>query len=751
MRLASGNRLGPYEIVEPLGAGGMGEVYKARDTRLGRFVALKVLGADFERDPSGRQRFEREAHAIAALGHPHICVLHDVSEHEGTAYLVMEYLEGETLAARLRGNPTGLPLNETLRIATEIASALSAAHRQGIVHRDLKPANVMLTRTGAKLLDFGLAKRNQPAVTTTPGEAMTEAALTSPTTVLGTLHYMAPEQIEGREADARSDIFAFGCLLYEMLTGRRLFEGSSPASVVSAILSQEPPSLSHVRPPVPPLLNDLVRWCLTRDLEQRWQSAGDLEHALTWLAKDLTPIDVSRPQRSNTRWLQGLVAGVLLIVAGVVAGRWLTRPPDDARMVTLSVVPPEGATLDGRTNESVEMALSPDGRSLAYIAASSGERHLYLRPLESSESRLIAGTVGADFPFWSPDGSMIGFFAKGKLKKVRSDGGEPQVLCDVGRAGGGATWNQDGVIVFSPFFEGALWRVSSSGGPATPLTTLDAVEGETHHFRPRFLPDGKHFLFQVYAGAGSGEYVGRLDSPERTRLIEQSGVSAGTMGQIADYAPGHLIFVSGTTLLAQPFDADRLVLRGEPIRIAEGIGRLPGGFAAFTAASDANIVAYRKADPQRTTRLTWFDRTGRAVGWAGSAAAYESPALSPDGKRVAVQRWDAPERRSIWVIDSERNTETRFTTNPDDMSPLWSPDGSRIVYASARDTPPNLFVRSVSEDGQREDRLFTSRFFIMPTSWSADGRSIVYREFLADTGFDILSFDIETRTRAPLV
>ncbi len=639
----------------------------------------------------------------------------------------MECLEGETLAARLQSKPRGLPLEEALHIATEIASALAAAHRRGIVHRDLKPANVMLTKTGAKLLDFGLAKLRPPAVPAGTSAVMTEAPLTAPTTLLGTLQYMAPEQIDGRDADARSDIFAFGCVLYEMLTGRRAFEGSSPASVIAAILEREPPGLLDRQPLAPPLLGDLVRSCMAKDRDQRWQSAADLERALTWLAKSPAPASISRSDRSRVRLLRALPAAILLLMAGALAGRWLSQTPSDARAVLLSVVPPAGATRHARTTESVEMALSPDGRAIAFIASSSGERRLFVRPLDSPESRRVEASEGADHPFWSPDSSMIGFFAKGKLKKVSNAGGVPQVLCDVGRQGGGATWNQDGVIVFSPFFEGALFRVSSSGGAVTPLTSLDMAKGETHHFRPRFLPDGRHFLFQVYARVGHGEYVGSIDSMERRLLIEASALPAGFMGHIADYA-----------------------LAGEPVRIAEGIARVPGGAAAFTASSGAGIVAYRTADPQKTTRLTWFDRAGRAIGWAGSPAAYEDPALSPDGRRVAVQRWDTPERRSIWIIDSERGTETRFTTNPDDMGPLWSPDGTRIVYSSARDTPPNLFVRSVSGAESSEDRLFMSRFFHFPTGWSADGQRIVHGMFAAETGYDLLVLDLKTKTSTPL-
>ncbi len=752
MPLAPGSRLGPYELVEPLGAGGMGEVYKARDTRLNRFVALKVLSGQLEHDPEGRRRFEREARAVAAIEHPHICVLYDVSEHEGTEYLVMECLQGETLAARLRDKPRGLPLKEALQIATEIASALDAAHRRGIIHRDLKPANVMLTKTGVKLLDFGLAKLREPAFPQNTGGATTQAPLTAPTTLLGTLQYMSPEQIHGKEADARSDIFAFGCVLYEMLTGRRAFDGVSPASVIAAILDHDPPAVTDLQPVAPAPLNDLVRSCLSKDPDERWQSAADLQRALTWVARDPAAVGKAGPVRSKRRLASVLAAGTLLLAAGAFAGRWLSQPRADVRPLALSVVPPDGASLHLRITESVEpLALSPDGRSLAFVATSfDGERRLFVRPLDSPNSRVLAGTEGADQPFWSPDGSMIGFFARGKLKKIRSDGGEPQSLCPVGRFGGGAAWSKDGTIIFSPFFEGALYRIPSSGGDAAPLTTLNPEKGETHHFRPRFLPDGRHFLYQVYSRVDSGEYVGSLDSTERTRVIENRGLAAGEMGQIADYTPGYLVFVRGTTLLARSFDPDLKVPRGEPVRIAEGIARAPGGIAAFAASMSAPIVAYWTADRPISTRLTWFDRTGRVIGWAGPAGPYEDPALAPDGRRVAVQRWDTPERRSIWIIDAERGTETRFTTNPDDMTPLWSPDGARIVYSSARDMPPNLFVRQVSDDGRREERLFSSRFVYFPTSWSTDGRFILQVTLRPDTGYDIHAFDLQNKTSRPL-
>ncbi|MGH9317449.1 MAG: protein kinase domain-containing protein, partial [Thermoanaerobaculia bacterium] len=565
MTISPGSRLGPYEVLSPLGAGGMGEVWKARDTRLGRAVAIKVLPSHMSASPEVRQRFEREAKTISQLSHPHICALHDIGREGETDYLVMEYLEGETLTDRLVKGP--LPLEQTLRFGVEIADALDKAHRQGIVHRDLKPGNVMLTKSGVKLLDFGLAKAMAPAAPAGSLTALpTQQGLTQEGTILGTFQYMSPEQLEGKEADARSDIFAFGAVLYEMATGRKAFSGSSQASLISAIMTSDPAPISSVQPMSPPALDRVVKTCLAKDPDERWQNAHDLMGELKWIAGLGSQAGVPGPpvarRRSRERLAWGMMT-VTLFVALAAAVAAVVRNAHRAAMLERpmrsSIVLPEKSALRAA-------ALSPDGTRVVFVARdSSGKNLLWIRPLDSLAVRPFPGTENPSFPFWSPDSLFVGFFADGKLKKIGASGGAPQTLCDAPINRGG-TWNREGVILFTPVPDGPLYRVSASGGLPTPVTRFDPSRGETSHRWPFFLPDGRHFLYHVASFGSGGQvekmgiYVGSLDSKEEKFLLRANS-------SVAYAPPGYLLFLRDRNLLAQPFDAQRIRITGDPLPV----------------------------------------------------------------------------------------------------------------------------------------------------------------------------------------
>ena len=587
MTLSAGSRLGPYEILSPLGAGGMGEVYKARDTRLERTVAVKVLPSHMSASPEVRQRFEREARTVSQLSHPHICALYDVGRENDVEYLVMEYLEGETLSDRLAKGP--LPLEQTLRYGVEIADALDKAHRQGIVHRDLKPANVMITKSGVKLLDFGLAKAMAPAkpqssLTSLP----TQQGLTQEGTILGTFQYMAPEQLEGKEADARTDIFAFGCVLYEMATGRKAFSGASHASLITAIMSTEPPPISSALPMSPPALDRVVKKCLAKDPEDRWQNASDLGSELKWIGESgsqtgvATPVSPRRLTRERLAWAVAILA---LLLAGVAVFR-------SGRGTTGFAIPMRSSIILTDKSALRSIALSPDGTRLAFVARdSAGKNLLWIRPLDSLAAQPLLGTENPSFPFWSPDGRSLGFFADGKLRRIDASGGPPRTLGDAPVPRGGS-WSREGVILFSPVVDGPLYRVSASGGLATAVTQLDRSRGESTHRWPFFLPDGRHFLYLV-ASFGSGEekermgiYVRSLDSKEERLIV----VAKSTL---AYAAPGFVLFRRERHLVAQPFDARSLRITGDPFLVAENIQYFPQTSGALFSVSENGLLVYQ--------------------------------------------------------------------------------------------------------------------------------------------------------------
>jgi len=733
MPLAPRTRLGPYEILGPLGAGGMGEVYRAKDTRLGRDVAVKILPAHLSSNADLRERFEREARAISSLNHPHICTLYDVGREGDADYLVMELLEGETLAARLERGP--LRIDEALKIAAHIAAALAAAHKQGIVHRDLKPGNVVVTKAGAKVLDFGIAKLRDEAIVdnvtrTTP--------LTSQGAMLGTVQYMAPEQLEGKPVDHRADLFAFGALLYEMLTGKRAFEGQSQASVIASILKEDPRPVSQFVPTTPAALDRVVKSCLAKDPDERWQSAGDLARELRWIAEPGSSPAAAIPSafatRSNGReriaWILVAVTSTAAVAAmALLATRTRsTAPQGTPSRFSIGSLPNATLRPDG-----VNARISPDGRTLAFVASSTtGAVSLWLRPMESLSADPLAGTENGSLPFWSPDSRSLGFFGNNKLRKVPIAGGSAEILCNVG-SGRGASWGSKGVIVFAPESAGPLYRVSEGGGEVAPVTVLDETRKETGHRWPWFLPDGKHFLFVAlpWKQGNFDVFVGSIDSKERKLLL------AATSAVI--YAePGYLIYMRDNTMVAHRFDSGRLATSGEPVSLGEAPAPSYWTGGAVVSASN-NSVLTRWGMGLPNTILQWYDRTGKPIGEIPvPAGRYEEVQLSPDGGRLATVRRSSVSECDIWLLDLDRPAPSRFTFGPSfNYSITWSPDGSRIAFASDRFGPDDIFVKPTSGASEEIVVLSGGALFKEPSSWSADGTAIVFDQPDPTSGWDI--------------
>jgi serine/threonine protein kinase len=757
MPLATGTRLGPYEIVAGIGAGGMGDVYRAIDTRLDRTVAIKVLSPHVADSPARRQRFEREARAVSSLNHPHICSLYDVGEQDAAPFLVMEYVEGETLAHRLvRG---ALPLDQVLRYAVEIADALDHAHRQGIVHRDLKPANIMLTRAGVKLLDFGVAKlwaseaiAGRPTAVTRPLDTITDEG-----TIVGTLRYMAPEQLEGRATDGRADLFAFGAIVYEMSTGRPAFEGASQASAIAAILERDPAPLSAGRPDVPPMLAQLVTRCLAKSPDDRWQTARDLKEALTWITESraqAASATATQPlaRRSSAIRLGAVAIAALAIGAAVVVAMvgWRSSP-SETRAIRFVVSPPENSSF---TQSSAFMAVSPDGRALAFVASSrDGNNALWIRPLDSLAAKRLPGTDGASQIFWSPDSRLVAFtiFGPGAdvLKKIDIVNAVPQTVANA-RAGFGA-WNGEGTILYqvsgvSLGGQGGgtqpIYRVPAGGGSPVPATSLDSSRAETAHLWPQFLPDGRHFLYLARSTRPEHDgvvYAGSLDSSERIRLLSADSHAV--------YAPsGYLLFIRGNTLLAQPFDAPTRRLSGEAVPVAEQVERTAGSFrGAFSTSQAGNVLAYRTI---AETELAWFDRGGHRIGAIGAPGAYSNPALSPDERQLAVARVDVERGTSdIWLIDLARGgVASRFTTDPGvETAPLWSPDGTRVVFRATG----GFYQKSTNGTGREQLLLSHAGSMGLPLGWSRDGRALIFHDAGSKMDLDLWLLPLD-RDRKPV-
>jgi serine/threonine protein kinase len=706
MPLEAGFRLGPYQIQSALGAGGMGEVYKAVDTRLDRTVAIKVL---HDALPGLRERFEREARLVAALQHPHICTLLDIGNQDGTEFLVMEFLEGETLKCPQ-------PLPKVLEYGMQIASALEAAHRKGVTHRDLKPANIMITRSGVKLLDFGIAKWNQKA-TPGPDDATLTRALTAAGTLIGTLPYMAPEQLEGKEPDARTDIWSFGALLYEMVTGKRAFDGKTQVSLIAAIVEHEPPTMAASQPITPPLLERAVKRCLAKDPDRRWQSALDIKLELESI-RDAPPAERSAfIQRRPWAWIA--VSVVLLAIAIVWAGLLRGVAPEPA-IVRFIVSPLEKTVIDGG------IAVSPDGKHLAFTAVrADGQISLWVRTLDSVKPRELSGTEDASQPFWSPDSGSIGFFAGGKLKTISRSGGSPQSLCDISEARGGA-WNRDGVILVAPSASEGLHRVNAAGGGNRELVTvLDPGRGEATHRWPQFLPDQRNFLFFVFSGkpAIRGVYTGSLDSKQTKLLLNTDRMAAYTDAD--GRGAGRLLFLREGTLMSQPFDPRAMQLAGEASPVVEPVWRHGSlwGLAAFST-SQTGILAYRAGGVQEF-QLEWFDRSGKSLGAIGPPGNYDEPWLSPDEKRVALTR-DPASTSAIWILDAVRGTLSRLTFDSSPhFSPVWSPDGRRIVLTANHEGSFDIHVKNADGSG-REELIFRSKEANIPDDWSLDGRFLLF-------------------------
>ena len=744
MRLAPGARLGPYEVVSPIGSGGMGEVYRARDTRLDRTVAIKVLPAELSDDPERRQRFEREARIISSLNHPHICTLYDIGHQDGVDYLVLEYLEGETLAARLERGP--LPAEQVLRYGTETTDALDKAHRQGVTHRDLKPGNIMLTKSGAKLLDFGLAKVLRPLIPSPspqgrgekengypssrgsgrssgagpdegPAAPTASLALTAEGTLVGTFYYMAPEQLEGKEADARSDIFALGAVLYEMATGRKAFEGQTTASVMAAILEREPQPITASQPLAPPALDRLVKICLAKDPDERWQTVHDVKLQLQWIADAGSqagvpaPVTERRRAREYVAWAVTAIALLAALLVGVTYSR--RELPQPTQVMRASLLPPPTFSF-----APYNFAVSPDGTRLAFVAVGlDGKDTLWVRTLSAPGAQQLNGSDGAKFPFWSPDNRRIGFFAEGKLKTIDTAGGGVEVLCEAA-VGRGGTWNRDGTIVFAPSLAGPLFRVPASGGAPTSVTRT--AGGQDHRW-PFFLPDGKHFFYFVDWSApedkqGNGIYVGSVESGE-PKLV-----SSELSGTVA-YASGHLLYVRDRKLMAQPFSVDRLQTTGPPVPIAQQELEKDAAFsqAGFSASGNGVLVFQSAADSP--SRLVWFDSSGKELQQIPEVG-YNFPNLSTSGRFLAVASDDEHNGRYYArVCDLERGVSTRLSdTVMEAPGMVWSRDGKRITYAAVRGGI--YYVEEIASDGSGPPRVLLKGAKMIPNDWSPDGHLV---------------------------
>jgi serine/threonine protein kinase/Tol biopolymer transport system component len=743
MTLPSGTKLGPYEIQSPLGAGGMGEVYRARDTRLDRTVAIKILPVHLSSSPEARQRFEREARVISSLNHPHICVLHDIGVQDGTAYLVMEHLQGESLELRLKKGP--LSLKQALHCGFEICEALEKAHRAGIVHRDLKPGNIMLTPVGAKLLDFGLAK---PAAAMVGAQALSDqghltpstptmnlsalsasgGTLTQQGTIVGTFQYMAPEVLQGAEADARSDIFSFGAVLYEMITGRRAFEGKSQISVASAILDKDPEPITKIQPMAPGALDHLIHECLAKDPELRWQNAADLGRELRWIGSGDSEAAAATPKSSAGR--EHLLWGALvaLLLAALVWSNLREREP--LRALWSYLTPPAEVGFDFTGDFSGPPVITADGTAIAFCARNQKEPDsIWIQSLGELVPKKLEGTSGASFPFWSADGKFLGFFADGHLKKVPAVGGTVTVLAEAPNARGGA-WNQDNVIIYEPDYRDSLWRISAAGGSPARLTKLEAGNHTTHRW-PRFLPDGKHFLFFATNHAGGSEqgiYIGSLEDGSYKRVLNADSD--------ANYASGYLLFHLQSALLAQRFDPVTGAVSGDPVPLANFVEYDSGTWHTSFTVSQNGLLVYEPGSKALGNDLVWRDRSGKTLGKAAERAFYKgSGRISPDGKHMAVAAGD-PEA-DIWVYDLSHGSRTRLTFGGGThLMPTWSADGLRIAFvqrgATSNIGTSSLHARLANGGGQDEvllePDLSAPPVTLLSPQWSPDGRYLVHME-----------------------
>ena len=741
MAIAPGTRLGPYEVVAPLGAGGMGEVWRARDTRLDRSVAIKVLPPEFEQNEQLKLRFEREARTISQLNHPNICTLYDVGE----GYLVMELLEGESLADRLAKGP--LPIEQVLRYGIEIADALARAHKAGVVHRDLKPGNIMITKSGAKLLDFGLAKPNESGVLSTLTSLRTEQknALTEEGAIIGTFQYMAPEQVEGGEVDARTDIFALGAVLYEMATARKAFVGKSKASLIASILTAEPQPISMMQPMAPATFDRIVRKCLQKEPDDRWHSAHDVAQQLRWITEG-PPVDDRRPRasRSVIPWLVAVSLAVVTVLLATIVAR--DRAAHRAEpVVRTAILPPAENPFDLR-DTSAPPAVSSDGRKIVFGAIVKGQgRHLFLRTLDSNDARLLPGTQGALFPFWSPDGRSVGFFTQDSLKRIDITGGAPVVLTQVGDGRGGS-WSPDGqTIIFAGRYT-PIYCVPSSGGKPVEVTKLQ--QASTHRW-PTFLPDGKHFLFLSSVNGNEDPSnqicIGSLDGNMQRPVI------GGTVEPY--YVDGAIVFVRNHILTALPFDAKKLAVTGEAVPLQEASVDVSSLLSHSVASvSPAGTLVYQPDRPVRLSQLVWRDRTGRSIGVVGDPRPYNVAILTPDATAV-VAAFSPAAKANLWRFDLQRGTSTRLTFGSGyDLGPVWSADGKKLLYTSLGGGIRHMVIRDMATGAEE---TFYERTVIgtvgnpITQSWSSDGRIIVFTESGLRTRTDIFWMSLDEKKPHP--
>jgi Tol biopolymer transport system component len=739
-----GRTIAHYEVTSRLGAGGMGEVYRARDTRLGREVALKLLPEAFARDPERLMRFEREAKLLASLNHANLAVIHGI-EHDGERrVLVLELVEGEDLARRIaRG---AVPVDEALAIARQVADAVEAAHEQGVVHRDLKPANVVVSPDGVvKVLDFGLAKAVE-GDSSAPNLSQSPTLLSSPTAagvILGTAAYMSPEQARGKRVDRRADIFAFGCLLYEMLAGRQAFFGETVSDTLAAILRAEP-DWTLLPKDTPPSVVRLLRRCLEKDPKQRLRDVGEarivLERALRGEPGDeaVAPA-AAAPAGRRRAWLPWAIVGVLAVVAVTAMTRSRKAVETGSPLVQLSLPLPEDASLSLRGQHPAPPAISPDGKRVVFGISEQGGAILYVRALDSPEAVKLPGTNGAGYPFWSPDSRQIAFFAQGKLRKIDAGGGPVTTVCDAA-LGKGGSWGPEGTILIAPNYASGIFRVPADGGPAQPVTVPDTTRGEVSHRFPRFLPDGNRFLYlsrtvTVRSGstgdAGTKLRVGSLDGKlDREIMASESN---------AIYADGHLLFTRNGFLVAQRFDPDALELLGEPAPLADRARVISGTSCGLFDAAKTGILLFQAGSAVEGSQLTWVDLKGKEVGKLGEPAQHDDPVrISPDGTGVALAVFDPRVGTAdVWIYDVRRNIKTRFTTDTAvDNNPVWSPDGERIVFSSTRRGQVDLFMKSVG-GSQPEDLFFSGSGDNFANAWSPDGRFVLFSELISGGGWHL--------------
>ena len=742
MALTSGTLLGPYEIVATIGAGGMGEVYRARDTRLDRTVAVKILPSHLSENPEAKQRFDREARTISSLSHPNICTLYDVGHQDGIDYLVMEYLEGETLADRLRKGP--LPVEQVLKYGIEICEGLERAHRSGVVHRDLKPGNIMLTKVSTKLMDFGLAKASvmSPAASSSAMVTLSTPAeshpLTAQGTVIGTFQYMSPEQVEGKEADARSDIFSLGAVLYEMTTGKRAFEGKTTVSIAAAILEKEPAPVTTVQPLSPAALQHVIEECLVKDPESRWQSAGDVGRELRWITRSGSRADTPAVHRTprnigeRVMWI-----GIIALLMAVSGWLLLSRPQPPSLRAQINA--PDKFRFNFVGDNAGPPIISPNGRYIVFSASAEGRNQLYQRSIGALTLHALQGTENATFPFWSPDSRSIAFFVEGKIKRVDIAGGPPVIVSDAPQGRGG-TWGASGVILFAPSFNSPLFQVPASGGTPAAVTKMDAKY--TTHRWPSFLPDGRHFVYLAAnhvdpSSQDTALFFASLDGKENRLLVSTRSS--------AIYASGYLLYVRDNALVARSFNPSSGQFQGDPTVLNDDVQVDAGVWRGTFAASENGTLVYQPGASGAGLNLTWFDRSGKQTGTVSVADAYRQIELSPDDRKAVVSMGEP--LAALWVYDLTRNTRTRLTFGNENYShPAWSPDGSQLAYTqgggAANDAGHSILSKASNGTGEEKQLLSLDPATGMQQAlcdWSPDGRYLLFRTGTSGTGdgFDL--------------